>query len=122
MRRSEPIADRSDVSPTAAAQRLGMGELMTLRDAAQLLKITPEQVSAHVRDGELTYVNVGRGRKRPRMRFTHQNIDGFIERRTRRGVLCPSTSLRNRLIAASTSGSEVIGFTARRHARRGAKQ
>jgi excisionase family DNA binding protein len=104
-----------------AALSMGMVELLTLREAAQRLKITPEQVAALVHDGEISYVNVGRGRKRPRMRFTHQDIHGFIERRTRRDVPCPSTSLKNPPITASTSGSEVIGFMARRNARHGAK-
>jgi Helix-turn-helix domain len=97
--------------------------LLTRVEAADLLKISPEQLADHVRDGELSYINVGRGLKRPRMRFTEADLAEFIERRRkRRGVACPSTSPRNRLSTASTSSSKVIGFMAQRAARHDAKR
>src|SRR5262249_26684023 len=95
--------------------------LLTRNEAARILRVTPEQVTRHVRDGELAYVNVGRGGKRPRMRFTEADLTEFIERRKRRCVACPSTSPRNRPITDTTSSLRVIGFMAQRDARRAAK-
>src|SRR5262249_18325365 len=94
-----------------------MAELRTRKEAARRLKVTPDQLAKLVHDGELRYVNVGRGKKRPRMRFTDADLDEFIERRTRREVSCPSISPKSRLSTDTISGSEVIGFTARRNAR-----
>src|SRR5262245_49785825 len=50
-------------------------ELLTKKEAARLLHISGEQLSGFVRDGELRYVNLGRGKKRPRMMFARQDID-----------------------------------------------
>ena len=71
-------------------------ELLTLDQAAAYLNITDEQVAAFIADGTLDYINVGRGKKRPRYRFTKQDLDAFIERRRQREVQCLSTSTRSR--------------------------
>jgi hypothetical protein len=42
---------------------------MMRTQAAAYLNITPEQLLLFVGDGELRFVNVGRGKKRPRYRF-----------------------------------------------------
>jgi excisionase family DNA binding protein len=96
--------------------------LLTRAEAAKLLRITPEQLAEHVRDGELPYINVGRGVKRPRMRFTELDLAEFIERRKRRCATCPSISRDDRRTTDTTSSSKVIGFMALRDARRAAKQ
>jgi excisionase family DNA binding protein len=90
--------------------------LLTLDEAAAYLNITAEQVSAFIADGTLDYINVGRGKRRPRIRFTKQDLDAFIERRRQREVICRSTSPATRRITTSISSSKVIGFTARRAA------
>jgi excisionase family DNA binding protein len=91
-----------------------MTELFTRREAARRLHISSDQLAKLVYDGELKYVNVGRGKKRPRMRFTDSDIADFIERRSRREPACLSTRTNLKTPIASISGSEVIGFTARR--------
>ena len=60
--------------------------LRTPAEAAQRLNVTPEQVIGFAHDGELHYVNVGRGSKRPRYRFTDADIDELIEKRKQRGA------------------------------------
>ena len=94
-----------------------MSDLLNRKQAAKRLDVSEDQVTGLVLDGELRYINVGRGKKRPRMRFTVADLDEFIERRTRRDVPCLSTKNPTRPITTSTSKSEVIGFTARRNAR-----
>jgi excisionase family DNA binding protein len=94
---------------------VGAGLLM-IGQAAAYLGITEDQVAAFVQDGELDYINVGRGKKRARYRFTIPDLDAFIERRRRREVLCRSSESRTPRIITSTSSTKVIGFTALRAA------
>jgi excisionase family DNA binding protein len=96
------------------------GLLMT-GQAAAYLGITDDQVAAFVQDGELNYINVGRGKKRARYRFTIPDLQEFIERRRRREVLCRSTSQKGHRTTTSTSRPEVIGFMAARAAQLGKK-
>ena len=95
-------------SPSVAAQRLG---------------VTVEQLFGFVHDGELRYVNVGRGSKRQRYAFTDDDINELIEQRKTREVACPSTSPKSRRhISGTTSKSVVVGFTARRAQQLAAKR
>ena len=92
--------------------------LRTPTEAAARLQISAKQLRAFVRSGELRYVNVGRGSKKPRIRFTDADLTEFIAARTRRNnPPCPSTSRRTHRTTNMTSSGEVIGFTARRNAR-----
>jgi hypothetical protein len=85
--------------------------------AAARLNVTVEQLFALVRDGELRYVNIGRGAKRPRYAFTDADINQLIEKRQTREATCPSIGPKNpRRISGSTSKSLVVGFTALRNA------
>ena len=88
-----------------------MTVLRTPKQAAERLQTSVAQVIGLVHDGELKYVNIGRGKKKPRMRFTDDDLDELIERRKRREV-CQSTRLQNRRIGNMTSQSEVIAFSA----------
>jgi hypothetical protein len=91
--------------------------------AADKLNVTIEQLMGFVLDGELRYVNTGRGKKRPRYAFTDVDINELIERRQTREVPCPSTSQKSpRRFSGSTSKSVVVGFTAQRAARLAAKR
>ena len=93
-----------------------MLELLNRKQAAKKLDISEDQVTGLVLDGELSYINVGRGRKRPRMRFAEEDLEELIARRRRREAYL-STSPKSHRSTSTTSGSEVIGFTARRNAK-----
>jgi hypothetical protein len=43
-----------------------------------------------VRNGEIRYVIIGRGKKRPRRMFTAADVEEFIQRQTRRDVPLPA--------------------------------
>ena len=90
--------------------------LLTIDQAAAYLGITEDQVAGFVQDGELSYINVGRGKKRARYRFTIPDLQAFIEHRRRREVSCRSTNPKGHRITTSTFRSEVIGFMAARAA------
>ncbi len=90
-------------------------DLLDSKEAAHRLRITVDQLGALVHDGEISYINVGRGQKRPRRRFAEEDIEEFKERRRRREA-CQFTSPKSHRSTSSISGSGVIGFTARRNA------
>jgi hypothetical protein len=92
-----------------------IAKLFTLKQAARKLGITTDQVRGFVDDGELQYINAGRGKKYPRLKFTDADLDDFIERRRRKSTPC-LTNRKSHRTTASTLKSEVIGFTALRNA------
>jgi excisionase family DNA binding protein len=92
-------------------------QLFDLKQAAKKLDISEEQARGLVQDGELQFINVGRGKKRPRMRFTEEDLDDLIERRRRKSnPSCLSTNRKSHRSTNTTSKSTVIGFTALRNA------
>lgn len=92
--------------------------LLTAAQAASYLAITVEQLLAHVEDGAIKYINVGRGKKRPRYQFDPTDLDIFKDSRTITEPPCQFLSPKNpRPITGSTSKSNVVGFTALRAAR-----
>jgi excisionase family DNA binding protein len=100
-------------------QTMVPGGLLTLAEAAARLHVTAEKVRTYVRDGELQYINVGHGRKRPRYRFSDTDIDELIEKRKQRDIPpCQFSNPKSRATSiGTTSKSQVIGFTAQRNAR-----
>ena len=92
-----------------------MAQLLDGKEAAKRLNITEDQLAALVQDGEITYINVGRGKKRPRRRYAEEDIDDFKVRRRRREAFL-SGSPKTHRSTDTISGSEVVGFTALRTA------
>src|ERR1022692_3591240 len=74
----------------------GMSSLITPYEAAEELGISTKLLLGYVRDGELRYVDVGRGGKRKKRMFNPADVEDFKERRTRREMPCRSTSRRPR--------------------------
>src|SRR5262249_55094785 len=96
--------------------------LRTAAEAAAKLGCSIRTLNGHVDAGELRYVPIGHGKKRPRQMFTDADLAQFIVDQTRKDVpTCPSSRTRVHRIGDSTSKSEVIAFTARRNARPNAK-
>ena len=60
--------------------------LLKLEEAANQLRISLRMLLWLVRDGEIPYVNVGRGKIRMRKMFTQQDIDQFVKRRKKSGI------------------------------------
>jgi excisionase family DNA binding protein len=84
--------------------------LLTARQAAQHLNITVEALLAHVHDGTLRAINISRGRKRGRYRFTPADLDAFKASRITQDSPCRFTSGKPARTTISTSSSKVIGF------------
>src|SRR5262249_6861677 len=97
--------------------------LKTTAQAAAKLNCSIKTLNAHVAAGDLRYVSIGKGTKRQRRMFADPDINEFITTQTRKDFPCPSTRTETaaRRISTSTSKCEVIGFTALRSRRPGAK-
>src|SRR5438128_1190440 len=92
--------------------------LLTLKETAARLKSTPDQVIGLVGDGKLKYINVGRGRIKPRYRFAPADIDEFEDKqRVLERPKCQfSRPQSRRRISGLTSKPVAVGFTALRAA------
>jgi excisionase family DNA binding protein len=109
--------------PVRPRRKRSADGLLTMGEAAARLGITTAQVKAHVDDGGLRFVNVGRGTEKPRYRFTPSDLDQFILSRTGEHHTCRSIApKRTEASTSSISKSVVIGFTARRNAVLAAKR
>jgi excisionase family DNA binding protein len=84
---------------------------LSVDGGARYLGITADQVRAFIADGELRYIDLGRGKKRPRIRLTKENLDEFIEQRTRRDMPPRlSTDRKSHRSTGTTSKSVVSDF------------
>jgi hypothetical protein len=96
--------------------------LRTPAEAARKLRCSVKTLNAHVAAGDVGYVIIGSGKKRPRRMFTDADLDAFITNQTRKDVPCPSTRARARRSGNLISSGEVIAFTAQPRPRPGGKQ
>ena len=55
--------------------------LLTVREVAQILKVSEDTVREHIRSGDLRAVNVATGKKRPRWRIPEGTLRAFISER-----------------------------------------
>ena len=100
-----------------------MTKLLTVDEIADALDTTKEHVIGLVHDGKLKYINVGRGTKRPRYRFTPDDLAEFVEaNRKREEIPCPFLRPRTRRSFNTNSNSKVIGFAQLRAQRTDAKR
>jgi helix-turn-helix protein len=92
--------------------------LRTPDEAARKLHCSVKTLNAHVAAGELRYVSIGKGTKRPRKMFTPSDLDEFIAHQTRKdSPACRSIASRARHTGTSTSSGEVVAFSGVRRPR-----
>jgi hypothetical protein len=95
------------------------GGLKNKHEAAAKLGCSIRTLDGHVAAGALRYVLIGHGTKRLRRMFTDADLDELIANQSRKDVpACPSTEIRVRRTGSSTSGGEVIAFSAAPRPRR----
>lgn len=111
----------SGVGPTIMAYeaeiQLRFGKVYTPKEVAETLGISVRQVQAHIDDGSLVAVNVGRGYERRDLRVLEGDLEGFLRRRKTSAVTAaafarPKTATR----AVPVSGPNP-GYAERRAAR-----
>ena len=97
------------------------GGLQTAAQAAAKLNCSTKTLNAHVAAGDLRYVIIGKGTKRPRRMFSVADLDNFIANQTRKEPPCLSDATRGRRSGSTTSKSEIIAFSGVQKRRRDAK-
>src|SRR5262245_51811893 len=117
----------SDLSSNSHRQRkprhLPPDGLKTAAQAAAKLNCSIKTLRAHVAAGDLRYVIIGKGTKRPHRMYAATDLDGFIANQTRKdSPACRSIASRARRSSTSNSASEVIAFSAQPRPRPGAKR
>jgi hypothetical protein len=86
--------------------------LRTPQEVATRLGMSVKQVKTlALKDGELRFINIGRGTTNIRMMFTDADVEDFIKRRAKRNAPQHQSPTQKR---TSHRAAEVIGFTARR--------
>ncbi len=86
--------------------------LRTPQEVATRLGMSVKQVKTlALKDGELRFINIGRGTKNVRMMFTDADVEEFIKRRQKRNTPQQQSPTQK---GTSHRAAEVIGFTARR--------
>jgi hypothetical protein len=86
--------------------------LRTPQEVATRLGMSVKQVKTlALKDGELRFINIGRGTKNVRMMFTDADVEEFIKRRAKRNTTQQQSPTQK---GTSHRAAEVIGFTARR--------
>jgi len=92
--------------------------LKTAAQATAKLNCSIKTLNAHVAAGDLRYVIIGKGTKRPRKMFTDTDLDDFIANQTRKdSPACRSIASRARHTGTSTSSGEVVAFSGVRRPR-----
>jgi excisionase family DNA binding protein len=54
-------------------------QILTVKEVSAQLKVSSEQVRTLIRQGQLSAVNVGSGKKRPLYRITHEALESFMK-------------------------------------------
>jgi hypothetical protein len=122
------LVRRNGGSAQRAARTIGgqrttaASSLLTPKMAAADLGISTKTLTGHADDGELRYINVGRGKKKKRRMYTRADLEEFKERRAQREVRCLSTGTKRARSTTSISNSKATAFTDLRDARTREKQ
>jgi excisionase family DNA binding protein len=100
--------------------------LMSPHEAAKMIGVSVKTLLGYVHDGRISYVNIGRGDRRPRYAFADCDIAEFEQagrrRNAARAIPCQSTSRKAVRSTSSISSAEVIAFTAQQSVGLGAKR
>ncbi|NVP54494.1 helix-turn-helix domain-containing protein [Rhizobium sp. DBTS2] len=83
--------------------------LLTPQVAAERLGISTRQLRDLTDEGQLRWINIGLGRKRPTRRYTEADLEAFIEERAAK---CRSTREQDKRLIPTTSSYAVVDFRA----------
>lgn len=81
----------SETAPPQFSDGLASYQLLSPAEAAKILAITVQHLHSLATHGEIRYVNVGTGAKRETRRYRAQDLQAFVEERTRTGNVRWST-------------------------------
>ena len=66
-------------------------QILTVKEVSAQLKVSSEQVRTLIRQGQLSAVNVGSGKKRPLYRINHEALEEFMKSRRKPGPVVQIT-------------------------------
>ncbi|POR42371.1 helix-turn-helix domain-containing protein [Methylobacterium sp. V23] len=118
--------ERADLCPNKLISSPGgdvsfhFDRAFTLAEVSERLGISLRQVQAHIDDGNLVAVNVGRGRDRRDLRILDEDLEGFARRR-KTGV-STAAFVPPKAAPHRKADPEPVGYAARRAARLAAKR
>jgi len=118
---TQPIPPQSPRRRERKPRRTTPDGLKTAAQAAAKLGCSIKTLNAHVDDGDLHYVSIGKGKKRQRKMFTDADLDEFVLAQTRKATPCPSAATRARRSGSTDSKSEIVSFSEVQRRRRSAK-
>tara|TARA_R110002020_G_scaffold170523_4_gene360278 strand:+ start:972 stop:1238 length:267 start_codon:yes stop_codon:yes gene_type:complete len=75
---------------------IGLAKLLTVKETADLLAISPSTLRDLVRHGEIAFVQRGRGIQRLHLALHPSEIESYIKRNTKRGHLSDDGFLEQR--------------------------
>jgi excisionase family DNA binding protein len=103
--------------PAPVLEPVPTDALKTQAQAARRLGVSIRTLRGLIDSGEVRYVNLGRGKQRQKIMFTDSDLDDLIASRTRQKApqSCPSISPKARRSTTTTSGGEILAFTARQN-------
>ncbi|MGW9820277.1 helix-turn-helix protein [Methylorubrum extorquens] len=107
----------SNVSAHEAEIELRFGKVYGLKEVAEMFGISLRQVQAHVDDGSLVAVNVGRGDERRDLRVLEGDLEGFVRRRKTAAVTAAAFARPKTRTRAVTTSTPSSGYAERRAAR-----
>lgn len=115
---SETMADARDGNLGRETEiKLRFGTAFTLKEVAEKLNISSRQVQAHIDDGSLVAVNVGRGDERRDLRVLEGDLAGFVLRRKTSAVTAAAFGRPRAATRAIPMSSANPGYAERRAAR-----
>lgn len=105
------------LSAYEAEIELRFGTVYTLKEVGEKLGISLRQVQAHVDDGSLVAVNVGRGDERRDLRVLDDDLEGFVRRRKTAAVTAAAFARPRPTTRATPTSGPNPGYAERRAAR-----
>ncbi|WP_201834930.1 helix-turn-helix domain-containing protein [Microvirga zambiensis] len=90
----------------------------TVPEVAEKLAISPRQVQAHIDDGSLPAVNVGRGSDRHDLRILDDDLEAFVRRRKLVPPHAPGQRMRGTPRPTAGPAPDGDSYAAQRAARR----
>ncbi|GJE27527.1 helix-turn-helix domain-containing protein [Methylobacterium organophilum] len=96
---------------------LRFGKVYDLKEVAEMFGISLRQVQAHVDDGSLVAVNVGRGDERRDLRVLEGDLEGFVRRRKTAAVTAAAFARLKTVTRAVPTTGPNPGYAERRAAR-----
>ncbi|GJE19492.1 helix-turn-helix domain-containing protein [Methylobacterium marchantiae] len=94
--------------------------VFTIAEVSEKLGLCVRQVKAHIDDGNLIAVDVGRGKERRDLRILDEDLEGFVRRRKTGAV--PTLRAARDPITPPPLPSAPKGYAARREARLAARR